>query len=183
MTISDAPLRLDFYAPAEQPPPGRRRYIIAPPQRASEPYAFGSVSLFTGGAADPAAALSVGPFVRRRAWSGKPDDARCALLLIALTNAQEGREEEFDRWYWDRHFLDGQQLPGCYAACRFALAEGGDGAYRHLALYQFDVADAAIVVDAHLARAGTPAMPLTTAISPVFQAWYVRPATGWHQAR
>jgi hypothetical protein len=189
MNIPGDPLHIDLFIPGVgetpelEPGASRRAFTIAPPQRASQPYDFGRVTLSTGAPADPAAALSVGPFSARRAWSGDPDEDRYTILMIALTNAQPGREEEFDDWYWNRHFLDGQQLPGCYAGCRFALAEGGDGPFRHLALYQFDVADPAVIVDAHIARAGTPAMPLTTAISPVFQAWYLRPAGDWRHAR
>ena len=181
--VLDGPVHIDFTAPGEAPPTPRemphRLLAIEPPQRAATPYPFSHVTLCAGWPTGPATSLSAGPFTPRRAWSGTPDEQRYTHLLIALTNALPGREEEFDDWYWNQHFPDGQRLPGCYAACRFALAAGGAGPFHHLALYQLDEADAAVIVDAHAKRAGTAAMPISSAISPVFQAWYARPLSGW----
>ena len=185
MEVLDGPLRIDFWgtgvSPAMVAGVPQRRLAITSPQRAAAPYPFAQVTLTLTDEATPAssAALSAGPFVPRREWSGSPDERRYTHLLVALTNALPDREAEFDTWYWGRHFPDGQRLPGCFAACRFALAEGGTGAFAHLALYQFAVDDPAIIVDAHAARAGTAEMPLTDAISPVFQAWYAHPVSDW----
>jgi hypothetical protein len=185
--IEDA-LRLDFFPPDAAPALSRhgrsRAYTLSERQRAARPYPHGGLTI-TAAAPEAmtspidGAGLSLGPFVPRRPWDGLPDEGRYNHLLIALTNAREGRETEFDDWYWNQHFPDGRRLPGCIAGRRYLLAEPGAGPFRHLAIYQFDIPDIGTVVEAHATRVGTPEMPLSDAISPVFQAWYVRPLGAW----
>lgn len=146
-------------------------------QRAPKPYPHAWLDLTVGAAASaPGSGNKLGPYVPRRDWTGTPSADWSAPCLIALTNAQEGREEAFDDWYWTQHFPDGLRLPGCFAGRRYHRAEGGAGPFRHLAIYQFDLADMSVAVDAVAARSGTPEMPLTDTISSVFQAWFVSPS-------
>lgn len=181
------PVRLDFHD-AEMP--GRshgthaRDFVLSDRQRAAAPWPHRGVTI-AAATADaaisprPGATLSIGPFVPRRPWTGAADEQRYTHLLIALTNAKPGREAEFDDWYWSQHFPDGLRLPGCYAGRRYALAPQGAGPFAHLAIYQYDIAEIGESIDELARRSGTPEMPITDAISPVFQAWYIQPVGGW----
>jgi hypothetical protein len=184
MSPFDGTIRLDFSPvgaePVRSPGLSRETLSLTERQRARAPYPHGAVTITqmapgTEMAALAGASLSVGPYVARREWTGSPDFRRQTHMLIALTNAREGREEAFDDWYWSQHFPDGLRLPGAFAGRRYRLADGAAGDYRHLALYQFDIADIGITIDALAQRSGTPEMPITDAISPMFQAWFVAP--------
>lgn len=184
MALFDGVIRLDFSAAGAAPPhaPGLSRagFVLTGRQRARAPYPHSAAAITQiapGSAVEPlpGASLSVGPYVPRRDWTGTPDIDRQTHVLIALTNAREGHEAAFDEWYWTQHFPDGLRLPGCFAGRRYLLANGAAGAYRHLAIYQFDIPDIGTAIDALAQRSGTPEMPITDAISPVFQAWFVAP--------
>lgn len=63
-------------------------------------------------------------------------------LMLVLSNAKPGRDDEFNAWYSDRHMLDTiNELDGFSTGQRFRLAEL-DGAppcgYRYLALYEIE---------------------------------------------
>ena len=63
-------------------------------------------------------------------------------LMVVLSNAKPGRDDEFNAWYSDRHMLDTiNELDGFASGQRFQLADL-DGAppcaYRYLALYEID---------------------------------------------
>lgn len=183
----EGPVRLDFYlgqAPECSAAAASRDFLLSSRQRAAAPWPHRGVTLsaVVAGATVtdlPGATLSIGPFQPRREWAGAPDEQRYTHLLLALTNAKQGREQEFDDWYWSQHFPDGMRLPGCYAGRRYQLSAGGAGQYTHLAIYQYDIAEIGHSIDELARRSGTSEMPLTSAISPVFQAWYVEPAGDW----
>jgi hypothetical protein len=70
-------------------------------------------------------------------------------LLLVFTNAVDGSEDAFDRWYDDVHVPDVLAVPGVVAARRYALAEmetpavddvpaPPPPAHRHLAVYRLD---------------------------------------------
>lgn len=177
MNVIENAISLQFFAPntALERRTGEGQYLfeLCEAQRAPKPHPHSHVEISLGGGIG---ASALGPFVPRRNWVGRPSLDWSAPCLLALTNAQDGRETEFDDWYWNQHFPDGLRLPGCFAGRRYERAEKGSGAYRHLAVYQFDLDDMAIAVEAVAARSGTPEMPLTDAISSVFQAWFVSPS-------
>ncbi len=43
-------------------------------------------------------------------------------MLIVLTNAVEGRDDEFNEWYDNQHLDDVLKVPGIVAAQRYALS-------------------------------------------------------------
>ena len=49
-------------------------------------------------------------------------------VFVGYCNAAEGREEEFNDWYWNHHFKDILTLPGVLSGRRFtpASAQLGD---------------------------------------------------------
>ncbi len=61
-------------------------------------------------------------------------------LMVVLSNARDGEEDEFNRWYSDDHMLATiNKLEGFASAQRFELATvpgGPDVPYRYLAVYE-----------------------------------------------
>lgn len=105
-------------------------------------------------------------------------------VLVVLSNAQDGEDEAFNKWYTETHLGDILSLPGYSAAQRFKLSETQLGTtdlpYRYLALYEVEadeVADAAralssnsgqMVIDPALDRSRTVAWfytPVTERVS------------------
>jgi hypothetical protein len=66
-------------------------------------------------------------------------------LLVVLSNATEGGDDEFNRWYTNTHLGDILALNGYTAAQRFKLSEtqlgAADAPYKYLALYEVDEGD------------------------------------------
>lgn len=63
-------------------------------------------------------------------------------LLVVLTNAAEGKDDEFNRWYDDVHLGDVLNTDGFVGAQRFALESlGGESPHRYLALYEIETED------------------------------------------
>jgi hypothetical protein len=74
--------------------------------------------------------------------------------LLVLSNPVEGREDEYNDWYTDRHLGDIVSLDGFVAAQRFRFVRprrpGQEPEYRYLAIYEveegkLDAAHAALV--------------------------------------
>jgi hypothetical protein len=89
-------------------------------------------------------------------------------VLVVLTNAVAGREEDFDDWYTHIHMRDALRFRGSIAAQRFKWAEkqaqdypSGYG-WDYMALY--DVFDPARFSREHMENALTPRMLVTDAI-------------------
>jgi hypothetical protein len=64
--------------------------------------------------------------------------------FVVLTNAVDGRDDEFNDWYTNRHLPDILATEGFVAAQRFRLAEmnpAQDFAHRYLALYEVETED------------------------------------------
>lgn len=70
-------------------------------------------------------------------------------VFIVHTNATDGHEEEFDRWYNGTHLGDIVAVPGIVRARRYRLAEGANRAlaghgftpleeFHHLAIYEIE---------------------------------------------
>ena len=85
------------------------------------------------------------------------------LWLVVLTNPVEGREDEYNEWYSDRHLEDVLAVEGFEAAQRFEFVPSGlspDAPYRYLAvLHESEgrVAEArALWVEARAALQTTP---------------------------
>ena len=64
------------------------------------------------------------------------------VKMLVYTNALEGKDEEFNRWYDNIHIPEVLQLTKAVAAQRFRLSEaqpGDPGPHRFLAIYEFEV--------------------------------------------
>ena len=64
--------------------------------------------------------------------------------LVVLTNAVPGQEEEFDRWYSERHLADVTAVPGFVSAQRFKVVDpSAEGApkQRYMAIYNIRTED------------------------------------------
>lgn len=60
-------------------------------------------------------------------------------ILVVMTNAEPGRDAEYNDWYTNRHLTDVLALEGFVAAQRFELAETDppqEHTYRYLAIYE-----------------------------------------------
>ncbi len=83
--------------------------------------------------------------------------------LIVLTNALDNRDEEFNRWYTDKHLDDVLNTPTFVSAQRFELSgevKEGDQKWKYLAIYDVETDDVEQSLKDLLDRAGTDAMPL-----------------------
>jgi len=77
-------------------------------------------------------------------------------LLVVFTNAAEGKDEEFNRWYNDVHLADVLKADGFVGAQRFALEPmGGESPHRYLALYEIETDDIDAAVKGLAGSAGT----------------------------
>ena len=77
-------------------------------------------------------------------------------VLVALTNAAEGKDEEFNSWYED-HLQDLLKLPGFVSVQRYRLSDAQNSPvtpYRYLAIYELDTEDLEASMAALGARAG-----------------------------
>ena len=90
-------------------------------------------------------------------------------LFAVNSNPAEGREQEYNEWYSNRHLADLLALPGVVSARRFVLndAQLGDAPqlFKYLALYEIETDDLQSFVGQLLSRSGTESMPISTALS------------------
>lgn len=86
--------------------------------------------------------------------------------LLALTNCVAGQDEEFNRWYDERHLPDVLAVPGIISAQRFKLCTGFEGqlAWRYLTLYELNTEDPNAILQELGSRMGTAVMPATVAL-------------------
>lgn len=104
-------------------------------------------------------------------------------VLVVLSNATEGDDDEFNDWYTNRHLADVLKLRGYKAAQRFRLSDSQVGVapvpYRYLAIYEVeadDVADAASALTAGIS--GPDAMFLSPTLDMSrLSAWFYTPIT------
>jgi len=102
-------------------------------------------------------------------------------ILVAMTNAVEGRDDEFNDWYTNQHLHDVVKAPGIVAAQRFVLDDTqrykGPYAFKYLAIYEIESDDVQPVIDYIGEVIGTDAMPVSTAMAdePRVRGAYFRP--------
>ncbi|MCZ4314368.1 hypothetical protein O4H66_13230 [Comamonadaceae bacterium G21597-S1] len=87
-------------------------------------------------------------------------------LTIAMTNAAEGREADYNDWYENQHVFDVLAIPGVKSAQRFRMSDQSRQqlGYRYMALYEIETADITDIHKAIAQRAGTAAMPRSDAV-------------------
>lgn len=83
--------------------------------------------------------------------------------MVVLTNAVEGADEEFNRWYDEQHLDDVLAIPGIVSAERFKVAGPADK-WSYLTLYDVETDDLEAVGAELQKRAGTEAMPISEAL-------------------
>lgn len=90
-------------------------------------------------------------------------------VFVVFTEAQPGREAEFNAWYDNQHVPDVLKVPGFRCAQRFRVQPAPDGPAnappRFMALYEIETDDLAAVMAETKARAGTAAMPISDAMN------------------
>jgi hypothetical protein len=104
-----------------------------------------------------------------------------SLRLIVLTNPVEGREDEYNDWYSDRHLDDVLAVKGFRAAQRFEFRPGklsGDAPFRYLAIYEaegttVEAAEAALLATA----ADKDLMPISNAMARERATWWFEAVT------
>jgi hypothetical protein len=79
-------------------------------------------------------------------------------VLVVLSNATDGADEEFNRWYNGVHIPDVLKVKGFAAAQRFRIADAQMGPaatpYGYLALYEVETDDLAATASALSSGAG-----------------------------
>lgn len=101
-------------------------------------------------------------------------------VLVVLSNAVEGQDEQFNRWYTEQHLGDVLRVPGFTAAQRFVLSEtqlrSDEFPYRYLAIYEVETDELTATVQALAEAAGTmmisPALDRDRTV-----AWFFTPLT------
>ena len=70
-------------------------------------------------------------------------------MLLVFTNAADGKDDEFNRWYNEVHLVDVLAVDGFVAAQRFALKDmsGSASPHRYLAIYEVETDDIDGVVE------------------------------------
>jgi hypothetical protein len=71
-------------------------------------------------------------------------------LFMVFSNAAEGQEDEYNRWYDERHIVDVLAIPGVTSGQRFRLdphdeASASSPAHRHLAMYTTEIDPATVM--------------------------------------
>jgi hypothetical protein len=90
-------------------------------------------------------------------------------VFVVSSNPAEGREQEYNEWYSNRHLADLRALPGVVAARRFVLNDvqlaDVPQAFKYLALYEIETDDLQDFIGQLISRSGTESMPISTALS------------------
>lgn len=103
-------------------------------------------------------------------------------LFVVFTEAQPGRDAEFNTWYDNQHLPDVLKVPGFRAAQRYRLepdpSAPAGGPSKYLALYEMETDDVAATLADLTSRAGTAAMPMTEAMGKAIVTHLATPITG-----
>ncbi len=88
-------------------------------------------------------------------------------VYAVFTNPVEGREDDYNDWYDNRHLDDVMAAAGFTTSRRLRLSATNPAQrspHRYLALYEIDTDDIDAVNAALLSAAGTDALPLSDAL-------------------
>lgn len=91
-------------------------------------------------------------------------------VLVVLTNPVEGREDEFNEWYTQRHLADVLDVPGFVSVQRLRLRGEpiGGQRWKYCALYKVEHEAPEAAVEEMLARVGGERMPMSDAMDEAF---------------
>jgi hypothetical protein len=86
--------------------------------------------------------------------------------MIVLSNAEPGREKEFDKWYDETHVGEVVSVPGFVTGQRFRATKvkglpTPPLAYDSFAIYEIETDDIQKTVSELMARNGTSALPIS----------------------
>ncbi len=82
--------------------------------------------------------------------------------LVALSNAAQGRDDDYNEWYNTQHMPDVLAVPGFVSAERLTCI--GEGPHRYLAIYEIETDDIGAVLAEFAKRPGTDLMPVSDAL-------------------
>lgn len=88
--------------------------------------------------------------------------------FVVLTNAVDGREDEYNDWYTNVHLPDVLAIPGIVAAERYRLAHAQRNPvqpFSYLAIYEIETDDLEFITSEIGKRAGTPTMVISDAMA------------------
>lgn len=89
-------------------------------------------------------------------------------VFTVHSNPVEGREDEYNDWYSNRHLQDLLACPGIISARRLTLADqqvrAAPQPFKYFSLYEIETDDLQGFIDELLSRAGTERMPRSTAL-------------------
>lgn len=91
--------------------------------------------------------------------------------LVVLTNAVEGKEDEFNQWYSEKHLDDVLSIPGFVAAQRHKIVGepvAANPLWRYFATYELDTDDPQGSIDEMMRRVGTDKMPMSDGMDSAF---------------
>jgi hypothetical protein len=107
-------------------------------------------------------------------------------LLVVLTDAVEGQEDEYNEWYTDRHLDDVLAAAGFEAAQRFRFVPSKLSrrpSAQYLAIYEVDTDQRDRAEELLLGSANTDAMPISDAMAPQPITWWFESICDRVQAR
>jgi hypothetical protein len=111
--------------------------------------------------------------------SNAPDVAPRFTLMV-MSNAAEGREDEYNDWYDNTHIADALRVPGFVAAQRFRLLPAQRSnvqPWKYLCLYECDAESPQPIMEEVGRRVGTPEMAMSSAfVEPIFTC-FLQPIT------
>lgn len=82
--------------------------------------------------------------------------------LVAFSNAADGRDDDYNRWYGRQHMPDVLAIPGMISAERYTCV--GEGPHRYMAIYEIETDDLESLIAEFQKRAGTELMPISDAL-------------------
>lgn len=92
-----------------------------------------------------------------------------SYVLVGYCNAADGRDEEFNEWYWNHHFKDILDLPGVVSGRRFvpAAAQLIDAPlpFNYLGLFEVQCDDPKRFFDELRMRAASGRMSRSTSVA------------------
>jgi len=90
-------------------------------------------------------------------------------VMMVMTNAVAGRDDEYNDWYDNRHLSDVLRVPGFVGAKRYELSPHqrikGAPPYHYLAIYELDTDDLKGSIEELGRRSGTDEMPMSDALA------------------
>jgi hypothetical protein len=82
--------------------------------------------------------------------------------LVAMSNAVEGRDDDYNEWYRKQHMPDVLAVPGFVSGERLQVL--GDGPFTYCAIFEIETDDIGAVLADFGSRPGTDLMPVSDSL-------------------